>query len=362
MQIYTPFLKLKQNEVAAVADFNKNNDQLITPFFDIPRPQENNAVNIINRINTGIKQAEKHLIDSEFYIDNFDLDDSVFLNGTAQYEYLLRAIGHLSVIPVVALNRHDLHNNAALNFVAANNSKVAIRLTQEDLESYRLTKPLLLDLWKEIANANPEAIHIVLDFRVINSDLGRLAGLAGNFIDSFGQDFDVDNIIFAGSSIPAVIAELVKPNSARTIERLEVHLHHSIKAALPRFAADKFIYGDYGVVSPDYSDTELEFWLMQNVAAPKAFYPFSDNFYVVRGGAFKTHPDGYRQYFAIADSIANMKFFRGPKYSSGDKYIYDRSSFAHTKTSSSGSPGSWLKATLISHITFTVDSLYSSPA
>jgi len=357
MQIYTPFLKFKQNEVAALADFYKSNDDIAIPFFDVPRPQENDAANIINRINTGIKQVDRNLKDYEFYIDNYDLDDSIELLGLGQYEYILQGVSHLNVIPVVAFNRHHAHNKYALKHVSSKGCKVAVRLNQEDIESYKLTRTSLLNLWKEITIANPNEIHLIIDFRVITSELTALKNIAVNFINSFCSEFNVDRIIVTGSSIPAVITSILKPNSSKIIDRFEWHLYQDISPALSKIISNKLIYGDYGLISPDYSDTELEFWLMQTVASPKAFYTFSTNFFVLRGGAFKTHPDGYRQYFTMADSIVSMKFFRGEKYSSGDKYIFDRSSKTTTKISKGGSPSSWLKATLSSHLKYIVDSL-----
>lgn len=357
MQTYTPFLKFKQNEVAALAEFIKKRTEVVIPFFDIPRPKDSDEINILDRLRKGVKQIEKNLPNSAFYIDNFDVDDSIILQGVGQYEFILNTVSHLGAIPVVALNRDVAHNPAALNYVKNNKCPVAIRLNEEDFESYKLTKPELTTLWDELTVAKPAEIHLVIDFRVITQGVAVLKSRAVNFINSFINDFSVDQIIITGSSIPASLKTILSTNGECSIERSEWHLWSDIAASLPEDVGKKLVYGDYGFISPDYSDVEFEFWLLQKVMGPKVFYSYSTKFFIIRGGAFQTHKNGYGQYFDIADTIAHKPFYRGPAYSYGEKYIYDRSSLPAVKVKTGGSPGSWIKAGLASHITFIVDSL-----
>ncbi|KAB0654852.1 beta family protein [Burkholderia diffusa] len=354
---YTPFLKFKQNEISAMAEFANARDDDVIPFFDVPRPKDMSAVDILDRLRIGVKQIEKQWSKSSFYIDNFDLDDSIQLNGAPQYQYILDAVKHLNAIPVVALNRDASHNGAALSFAKNSGRELAIRLTQEDIESYKLTKPSIDALWLQIENIEPQEIHLIVDFRVISSDLEKLKGVALNFITAFSGDFFVNKIVFAGSSIPPVITSILSTNSSVSIERQEWHLWKRIEGLLPESVAPKCGFGDYGLVSPDYSDLELEVWLVQGVAAPKVFYTYDTKHFVVRGGAFKTHPSGYGQYFDIADALVAKPFFRSFTYSFGEEYIFERSVLAPVRAKRGGSPSSWLKAALVTHITFVVDSL-----
>lgn len=354
---YTPFLKFKQNEISAMAEFaNARGDEVI-PFFDVPRPKDMSAVDILDRLRIGVKQLEKQWSNSSFYIDNFDLDDSIDLNGLSQYKYILDSVKHLDVIPVVALNRDARHNGAALAFVKNAGSKVAIRFTLEDIESYKLAKSEISSLWEQIENVEPDEVHLVIDFRVILSGLDGLKNYAVNFVKTFAADFNFDKVIFSGSSIPPVITSVLSTNSSVVIERQEWHLWKLIEGALPKPILPKSEFGDYGLVSPEYSDLELEIWLVQGVAAPKVFYTYDTKHFVMRGGAFKTHPSGYGQYFDMADALVVMPFFRKIKYSFGEDYIYERSALAPVRAKRGGSPSSWLKATLVTHITFVVDSL-----
>ncbi|WP_082746861.1 beta family protein [Burkholderia sp. MSMB1826] len=357
MPEYTPFLKFKQNEISALAEFERYRNKSVVPFFDIPRPKDISESEILDRIRIGVRQIERHLPDANFYIDNFDLDDSINLNGKNQYTYILQAVSHLNAIPVVALNRDGSHNPAALTAVQKIGCDVAIRLTIEDIESYKLTKPDLVAIWPLLIDAKPREIHVIIDFRVIASDLDKLKDVAVNFVNSLCADFYVDRIVFTGSSIPPVITAILSTNSSTSIERQEWHLWKKIEASLSKSILSKSNFGDYGLVSPEYSDLDLEIWLVQGVAAPKVFYTYDTRYFVVRGGAFKTHPNGYGQYFDIADAIVAKPFYRKPAYSFGDKYIYDRSTLTTKRAKRGGSPSSWLKATLSSHITFIVDAV-----
>lgn len=357
MTTYTPFLKFKQNEMSACYEYLRGRNTPIVPFFDIPKPKESNETEIVDRLRIGMKQLAKTLTNTSFYIDNFDVDDSILLAGSEQYRYILNSLSQFNAIPVMALNRCADHNVAAHDFLKKRPTVVAVRLTTEDIESYKLTKPDLTLLWAMIADTEVVEIHVIFDFRVIAGEISNLAKAAAKFLIALAQDFPFHKAIITGSTIPAVITNLAKPNSGIEFERNEWHLWQAIALLLPKELMHIVNYGDYGIVSPDYTDNEFEFWLVQSVAAPKVFYTFSTKSFVIRGGAFKSHPKGYKQYFDIADTITGKAFFRGKNYSTGEKYIYERSCFSTPKAAKGGSPSTWLKASLTSHLTFIVDCL-----
>jgi hypothetical protein len=93
---------------------------------------------------------------------------------------------------------------------------------------------------------------------------------------------------------------------------------------------------------------ELDWKLIRKVMSPKALYTLGDSWFVVRGGAFSSHPDEYAQYFSIADEIVALDEYSGPTFSYGDSYICDRSKRLRTP----GSPASWITACVNHHITF----------
>ena len=78
---YSPFLKLKQNEVKAIEELDDVIIGDIRPLFDIPRTTKNQSeFGIVKRIDMGLASLKK-LYDGfegdtslEFYIDNHDSD------------------------------------------------------------------------------------------------------------------------------------------------------------------------------------------------------------------------------------------------------------------------------------------------
>jgi hypothetical protein len=88
-----------------------------------------------------------------------------------------------------------------------------------------------------------------------------------------------------------------------------------------------------------------------------ALYALEDVWFVVRGGAFSSHPDEYEQYFSMADEIVALDEFCGADFSYGDQYISDR----HKREGTPGSPGSWTTACVNHHVSFTADA-HQDPA
>ncbi len=353
MSLYVPFLKLKQNEISATALVVKGLGDQLTPFFDIPRPQEVSEKAIIKRLMLGRECIDKHLPDTEFYIDNFDLDDSIKLGAQDQYAFILDMFADRPIIPVVGLHREDTHNSWAIS-CAMSRKKIAVRLLPQDIESYLLTRLSLQNLWDDLLTVEDVEIHLILDFRVINGVPADIASLAHAFINSFKSEFAADKYVVTSSSISPFIRDIVGTKGQANLARKEWLLWETLSGLDAKSTAIAF--GDYCTVSPDYTDMELESWMMQSVATPKVFYTYKDMYFVCRGGAFKTHVDGYKQYFTIADTIVKQAFFR-KNYSYGEKYIYERCSSSPRLPKTGGSPSSWLKATLVSHMTYTCNNL-----
>jgi hypothetical protein len=321
MTKYIPFLKFKQNEIQAIGTLEKDVNDEIIPFFDLPRSKKIlNVSDIIQRIELGESQISRIFGKKgfqKFYIDNFDIDDDIDINGFPQYRYILNYLSSYHLIPVLAFDRHSDHNNAAIDYISINGGSIALRLQGEDLESYKITKNIIAQIWPQISQAKPKEIHLIIDQRII-TDLESSLTSIKSFIENFVKDFHVDLIIITGSTIPSNIADLIDTNDEKHILRKEYHLWKRLKSNTEL----QFItFGDYGVVSPDYSDAEFDPRLFRRVSTPKVFYVYDDKFYVVRGESFQNHPDGNGQYFDIADKIASKNFYRNSTYSTGDKYL-----------------------------------------
>lgn len=348
---YSPFLKLKQNEVQAIESLDDDIAGAIRPLFDIPRTSKvQTEKGVSDRIALGFKNIlalfEVHEA-LEFYVDNIDIDDDIDIKGVDQYRYILRMFQEFHAIPVLAFDRNVHHNVAAVEYLRQCGGKIALRLQREDLESYRLVKPRIQQCWNEVAKYGCEEFHLLLDLRVIDDEADD-SQLISSFLKGLYNDFNFDLIVVLGSIIPSNISDLIKTDSSSHEVRKEKIVWDNL------VAGHEVMYGDYGVVSPDYSDADLDPRLLRLVATPKVFYPYRNNFFIVRGGSLHRNPKGNGQFFDVADSIVSQSFYRHPPYSVGDKYIFDRSKGSPSKPAKAGSQGSWIKAMLSAHITFIV--------
>jgi hypothetical protein len=353
---YVPFLKFKQNEIRGVSVLDEVIRNQIAPMYDVPRSQkimtEEEVLERLRIAEDALKAAQKKTISYKFFVDNFDIDDSIDLGGIPQYRAILNRLSNHTIMPVVAFDRHPDHNIAALDYVKARpDTDVGIRLQMADIESYSLTKSNLDALWIDLAAAQPKSVVLLIDLRIIYDSIDAKKKVE-RFLTGFQRDFSVTAMVVSGSVVPASIAGLVKTNTEAEIDREEYKLWKAINSS-PGF--DQVLFGDYGIISPEYSDADIEPELMSGRSAPKVFYTYHEKFYIARGRRFKTHK--HRQYFDISDTLVAKSFFRDPSYSFGEKYIHDRSFKAAVRSKSTGNPGSWIKTSIAAHITFVVKTI-----
>ena len=352
---YIPFLKFKQNELQGVAQLDSGIRNQIVPLYDVPRSQNiMTEAEIFKRIRLAATELKKSKdTDSEYYffVDNIDIDESISLTGVDQYRYMLNALKDYQLIPVVALDRSPDHNVAAFDFIKTNPGSLGVRLQETDIESYAITKPRLDLLWNEIRAAQPTDVVLLIDLRIVDDPAGSQRKVE-RFLSRFKQEFQVEAMSISGSVIPGNIANLIGTDAKKHVVREEYRLWRSLTSS-PDY--QHILYGDYGVISQEYSDLDLDPELMNGVSTPKVFYTYSDKFYISRGRRFKTH--GHRQYFDISDDIVGQAFYRGAAYSFGDQYIHDRSHLSARRPPKAGSPSTWIKSLTAAHITFIVNTI-----
>lgn len=352
---YIPFLKFKQNEIQGVLNLSQSVRDQIVPLYDIPRSKKEMSEGDINeRLRLAINELEKSrkiAPDYPFIIDNYDLDDTIDLAGVHQYRMILTRLASYPIVPTLAFDRHRDHNNAALDSTKKTGGDIAIRLQRADLESYNLTKIHLNLIWPSLLAAQPRNIILLVDLRMID-DFSEDQRKVERFMDDFNKDFKVFAVVLAGSIIPAKINDLIQTNESKHVTRDEYILWRSLQV---QPAYENILFGDYSVVSPEYSDLEMAPEILNGISAPKIFYAYNDKFFVLRGRRFKTHT--YKQYFDISDSIVKEPFYRGNGYSTGDSYIYERSSLPVQRISKTGSPSTWIKSLTTAHVTFIVNTV-----
>lgn len=344
---YVPFLKYKVNEISALKALSSSDKERITPFFDLPRRDELDSETLTTIIKKAHRKYELNLKSLPyFYIDNFDIDDNILINGDNNYSYVLDIFSEVNIIPVVGIDRSKRRNEVVLE--AKTNEQiltniVALRICAEDFVSYPLVKDEINELIESL-DEQFDDFHLVIDNRVCHGlDTKSRAAQIMKFIVNISEDILFDSIIVTGSSIPASIRELLPTKSTTTILRSEVEIFNKVSEKIP-----DVIFGDYTVVSPNYSDVKIKSELMRTVTSPKLMYCFDEQLHIKRGAAIEGHPRGNKQYNDLSAELIKEKFFRTAKYSFGDQYIVDKAN----DVGNDATPSTIPKPLINAHITY----------
>lgn len=340
MNNYIPFLKLKGSEISALKALKGSHPQIQPiPFFDFPRKKPKKTrkeqltkpktkselfLDDLLRLRRKYELNLKHI--NSFYLDNYDIEDTVDYKGAYNYVGIIETFGPLGMIPVIGLDRSFEHLKSikdGLDKKIISSERIAIRLTQEDFESYGFIRNDLISLINDIY-FDFDFIDIVLDCRVcILQSAVVISPLLIDFLKCLSKEvFRFSRVVISGSSVPASISDVVLPRSEKDIVREEIIIYENILSVNnDRFHYNIF-FGDYTCVSPDYSDVELFDEDMDNITTAKLIYPYDNNLLLLRGGKFKVDRN---QFCSLAKKlIAKPNVYRGERYSPGDKYVYEK--------------------------------------
>ena len=325
MRNYIPFLKAKTNEFSSLKNLDDDISKEITPFFDIPRKNkvdytEGNYTALIDRI---VKKISGLVAIPLFYIDDYDIEDSLFVSGVQSYQYVMLALREYAFIPVIGINRSDERNAVVFdNSSIVKTKTVAIRVGIEDIQSGLLDINALV----EEAQNYYSAIELIIDLRVVgkNDNTQRIINTVISFLK---KSTHYSKIIITGSSIPTSSGSVVAPNELVDLERKELQIQRVVNLSFP----DLF-YGDYTIISPNYSDISIDPRIIPNIMTARIIYSYSDRHYIIRGVSIRKA--GYGQYKDFCQKIKNKSFFRGSAYSFGDCFIDNADKMSKTITAS----------------------------
>jgi len=212
MRSYTPFLKLKANEVAAFFALDSSVRDRICPFFDLPRHKDVTETDFCEMVRKSSKKMRKFFGEERFfYLDCFDISDTVTVAGADKFNFIATEFAGMNFIPVIGLDRATSHNAAV--FSAKKNGLIkskflAIRLQEDDFTSFQIVLPDLSALWEAGTSAGFSDLILVLDCRIcLAADATLLANKIGAFLSAAIAKLPIAFAIVTGSSIPARIGE-----------------------------------------------------------------------------------------------------------------------------------------------------------
>lgn len=346
---YVPFLKTKQNEIIALSSLAQCTIDVICPFFDCHRKTKSvySSDEFKTTISKTVKSFNAHLKRfDEFYLDNYDIHESLIIDGSHNYEFILKSFSNFPVIPVASIDRAERHINSISKLKAdglINSNVIACRFSLDDFEDFAAVDQEIEETLGSLLGKF-EQIDLIFDCRVCtNLNTFEIAQRIINFTESFRAAYPTRQVIVTGSSIPASIRDLMRVNTTLTLDRKEVEIYRQV---LARNINANLIFGDYTTVSPNYTDAELPVEMLQSVMTAKLMYTFDDKHFLIRGGGLKAV--GSAQYFTMAQIISQQSFFRGSQFSSGDMYIAQKAN----RQGANCTPNTVIKPSIVSHITY----------
>jgi hypothetical protein len=341
MSKYVPFLKLKQGEIFAVSEIKNLEGRLIVPFFEIPRDAGQSEAELIKKILSAKGTAERKLPPRyRFYLDNYEVDDEITVGNRDNYEYLLSEFSSFVVIPVTGFDRTPIHHEICVRQARLSN-EIAIRITPDFLEGASVyiseIKPYLDSLPEECV------VTVIIDYRLVASELiQKYERDTMAFIKSSTNSLRMSQLLLTGSSIEALSGDMVDTGDDALLTRHEINLITSVCRQL--INRHNIHIGDYTTISPDFSEVNLPMGILAGVMCPRITYSTLNEHYLVRGNTFRR--DGWEQYRYLATKIMRHSFYRGENYSTGDRYIYEKSQ----ANSKNGSPGAMVRHSANAHM------------
>lgn len=324
----------------------------IMPVIDIAAPtRDADRVGAIKYIERNIRRVEESVGGfAAVFVDSSELDPEFRLDGDVHpLARLAESVINAGVHPiaVTGLHRDDGHRDAALAIAKAQKlPATCVRLDATDVSTATLTRRGLHDLL-DTSSLKPHAVYLLLDLQCLfGGDHKAISKQVLRFLKLLeGETWA--GILVGGYGFPDQLSSVCATNAQTYLHRVEQDVFRD--ASLVDMTAPRW-FADYTVLSPAF--VELDGRLIGKVMAPKAFYTLEDVWFVVRGSAFSRHPDGYAQYYSMADDIVALDEFCGADFSYGDQYISDR----HNRQGKPGNPGSWITACVNHHVSFTADS------
>jgi hypothetical protein len=347
--MYSPILRNRRSEILAIKQLSKEIRPHVMPIIDVAAPTASaDVATAVAYVENNIARIKKYVTGfPAVFVDSSELEPGFRVSGNQHpLESAAAAIASSGgrPIPVTGIHRDDAHNTAAVA-IAANQDggPICVRLDATDVSTATLTFKYLGDLLQALS-IEPGRTYLLLDLQCL---FGQAHEVVAKQVLRFLKMLEAQPwaaIIVGGYGFPDQISTAVASREQGYLRRVEQDIFRVAAAQLmetPRW------FADYTTLSPTV--VELDYRLIYKLMCPKAIYTLDDLWFVVRGGAISSHPDGYAQYFSIADEIVALDEYSGPEFSYGDAYIADRAN----RDGKPGNAASWITACVNHHITFT---------
>lgn len=351
---YIPIVRAMQGEFDAFKQLPAEIQNKILPLFELPkltdRMAKNNTYNcLINPVEVFLQKkingisAARGQLPILFDISRWSTDSTIE-SGEHILSYSLNQLARLRipVIPVIGYDRWNdddvEYSNAIIN-IDNPQQKYCLRLDSyafEDMieESYFYEK--INDIIDRL-NIDVSRCSVILDFGdVTKSSIEDIQETLTKSIDLLSL-YQFKYISISGCSVSTLINNMVSTvDSTASVLRREMI---AWKASRELTNKQNFVFGDYGIVSPEMKDD-----IIAPHANGKIRYTYSNNYLVARGHSLSTGNKG-EQRWDLSRQIVQSNQYMGEQFSWGDKRI-----LSCANEEFKGNPSNWVAIDTNHHI------------
>lgn len=344
--IYVPIIKGKKGDVIAVGSVSAAVRSVTKPLIEAMPFNPKKVESLDAHIHLFCQYIRKYAPLGDVFVDFYglmpDANVSDGTNGTVFGYQLLRGLGR-AVTPVYGLERNDdIWPDLAKIVLAANNG-FAFRLRHDDLAD-----ELIPETWGAIVERTAQIglsegeIDLILDFGSLSRHQpDEVKEAVISFLFHNPRAHLYRSVVVAASSALKDVSSVEKDDMSEVV-RGELYLWSDLWNDMPEGV--KPIYGDYGVVHPDFSDMGPN----KNMNA-KIRYTVGDKILYFRGHALLRPEKDYTQYYDLAKRVISDRRCKTRDHSNGDAYLHD---CANRLTETPGAPATWVQADMNHHVTY----------
>ncbi|MEO5969027.1 MAG: hypothetical protein ABIQ95_03800 [Bdellovibrionia bacterium] len=344
LPLYSPIIKGKLNDLKAISKLTEGARLKIKPLIEA-MPLHDEEKTLENHLKKFVSYIEKYVTVEEIFVDFYGLSGMKTLEGVeatlAGFDLLKTC--SVTITPTYGFERDDdlwsLLSPIVKNFGAG----FCFRIDIDDLDDQAEdTMSQILERSSQL-RLKPKEVDLFIDLRdVADRNLDELKDLVLDFLQFIPSSVNFRSIILAGSSALKTVAD-IPMEGVIDVARQELHLWAKLQRDLPESIS--LIYGDYGVVHPDFVDG-----IRNKYMNAKIRYTTRGRITYFRGHGLLHPVKDYEQYRKLADKVRNSSCYMGLSFSAGDKYINDVAAFNETH----GAPATWVLADMNHHLEYTV--------
>jgi hypothetical protein len=319
-KLYVPILRAKEGELIALDKLSNIAKKGLTPLLDIAMQDDGSELSVSVHLSKVAAKIGNVWADNTIYLDMFNwAPDATSENGQhvllEMWKYLESHSVRTNVILGFDRWEDDSYKLAIKNILSMAPRRTCLRLDLDAIRDIRSPDFFeeALDSIFDYLNLDSNAMSVLLDIEDITHmatvDIYDEISFAINYLESHG----FNEIILAGSSVPAFVTDIVKKeNSSALISRKEMILWKMLISD----GNENLIFGDYGVRNPKSSGKGY------GNTNGKIRYTIENQLFVVRGHNLTKPPKG-KQYYALATKVVNSPYYEGANFSWGDSKILD---------------------------------------